>query len=67
VAVIERLFKGVVRSRPLPAKAQLITNTANDLLFKLVEGMSYAHEKGESTTHDAEELELQCRSCAIGC
>jgi len=64
VAVIERLFKGVSGLEQYKKRLSLITNTANDLLFKLVEDMSFAHEQGRATTHDAEELGLQCRELA---
>jgi len=60
VAVIERLFEGVSGLDLYRQKLSKITNTANELLFKLVSDMTYAYEKGKPPRHDASELERKC-------
>jgi len=58
--VIERLFEGVSGLDLYRQKLSKITNTANELLFKLVSDMTYAYEKGKPPRHDASELERKC-------
>src|SRR6185295_831953 len=60
-AVIERLFKGVTGLEAYKNKLSAITNTANAMLFKLVEEMSYAYETEKTTVHQSETIELECR------
>ena len=60
VAVMERMFRGVVGLEGYKKKLSAITNTANAMLFKLVEDMSHAYEEGNPTVHEAVELELRC-------
>jgi radical SAM superfamily enzyme YgiQ (UPF0313 family) len=61
VAVTERLFKGVSDLDFYKEKLSAITSIANELLFQLVEEMSFAHEYGRLSNYDAQDLEFQCK------
>src|SRR4030095_8322261 len=60
VAVTERMFKGVPGFRFYRDRLSSITKSANELLFDLVEEMSFAHETARSGNYDAEEIEIRC-------
>jgi len=61
VAVIERLF-GVLKDFDFYRdRLRKITNSANELLFGVVEEMTLAHEYGRPSEVDARDLEFQCR------
>lgn len=64
VAVIERMFHGVTGFQFYRDKLSAITKAANDLLFDLVEEMSYAHENGRPARYDVKELEFECHDLA---
>jgi hypothetical protein len=61
VAVVERLFQGVAGLDLYKARLALITNNANELLFGMVEAMSYAHESGRAVNIDRKEVEFECK------
>jgi hypothetical protein len=60
VAIIERLFNGVAGFDFYRDRLSSITKSANDLLFDLVEDMSYAHETARPGRYDLQEVEFQC-------
>jgi len=61
VAVVERLFNGVTGFDFYKDRLSKITNAANEMLFDLVEEMSFAHERGRKSKHDTSELDFQCK------
>lgn len=62
VAIIERLFKGVTGFDFYRDRLSAITKSANDLLFDLVEDMSYAHENAHKERgYDLKDVEFQCQ------
>jgi radical SAM superfamily enzyme YgiQ (UPF0313 family) len=62
VAIIERMFKGVTGFDRYRDQLSSITKSANELLFDLVEEMSFAHEAGREGRYDPDEIELECTS-----
>jgi hypothetical protein len=60
VAVIERMYKGVSGFEFYKDRLSAITKTANELLFDLVEDMSFAHENARSGNYDLKDVEFQC-------
>jgi radical SAM superfamily enzyme YgiQ (UPF0313 family) len=61
VAVTERLFKDVSNLDFYKEKLSSITISANELLFGLVEEMSFAHEDGRLSDFDTKDLAFQCQ------
>jgi len=59
VAIAERMFKGVTGFDLYRDRLSSITKSANDLLFDLVEEMSFAHEAGRQAKYDPKELEFE--------
>ena len=64
VAVVERLFKGVSGLEFYKEKLASLTSSANELLFELVEEMSYAHQRERKFEYDFKGLENQCKELA---
>ena len=62
VAIIERMFKGVTGFEMYRDRLSSITKSANELLFDLVEEMSFAHEAGRPGRYDPEEIEIECQA-----
>jgi radical SAM superfamily enzyme YgiQ (UPF0313 family) len=62
VAVIERMFKGVKGFDFYRGRLSSITKSANELLFDLVEEMSFAHETGRPGNYDLDEIEYECHA-----
>jgi hypothetical protein len=60
VAIIERMFKGVTGFEFYRDRLSSITKSANEMLFDLVEEMSFAHETGRAGTYDTDEIEFEC-------
>jgi radical SAM superfamily enzyme YgiQ (UPF0313 family) len=60
VAIIERMFKGVAGFEAYRERLSSITKSANEMLFDLVEEMSFAHEAGRDGRHDIREIEFLC-------
>jgi hypothetical protein len=61
VAIIERMFKGVTGFEFYRDRLSSITKSANEMLFDLVEEMSFAHETGRAGAYDTDEIEFECR------
>src|SRR4029079_18428387 len=59
VAVMERLFDGVNDFGFYKDRLSSITKSANELLFDLVEEMSFAHEAGRPANYDPKRLEFE--------
>ncbi len=60
VAIVERMFKGVTGFDFYRDRLRAITKSANEMLFDLVEEMSFAHETGRPGNYDAKEIEFEC-------
>jgi radical SAM superfamily enzyme YgiQ (UPF0313 family) len=61
VAVAEKMFKGVSDLDFYRDRLSSITRSANELLFNLVEDMSFAHEHGQQGKYDVDDVEFQCK------
>lgn len=61
IAVIERLFPALPDLPEYQQKLAEITRASNDLLFCVVEDMSYVYSDGQSNTWSAEILRRRCR------
>jgi radical SAM superfamily enzyme YgiQ (UPF0313 family) len=61
VAVIERLFPALPDLPEYQQKLAEITRASNDLLFRVVEDMSYVYSDGHPNTWSAEVLRRRCR------
>ena len=61
VAVTQRMFAGVKGFGLYRDRLSSITKCANDLLFDLVEEMSFAHEAGRPAKYDPKQIEFECQ------
>jgi len=60
VAVTQRLFSEVRNFDFYKDRLSSITKQANEMLFDLVEEMSFAHEAGRPGRYDVKEIEFEC-------
>jgi hypothetical protein len=56
------MFKGVTGFEFYRDRLSSITKSANEMLFDLVEEMSFAHETGRAGTYDTDEIEFECHA-----
>jgi anaerobic magnesium-protoporphyrin IX monomethyl ester cyclase len=61
VAIIERLFPRLQGMPEYKQRVREITQASNDLLFRVVEDMSYAYSDGAASQLSASDLQARCR------